>query len=42
MIVNGSPQYATAAAFRRAVEDRLKASAKATGRNLQELRREFL
>jgi len=42
VIVNGSAQYATAAAFRRAVEDRLKAHAKVTGRNLQELRREFL
>lgn len=40
--VNGSSEYATAAAFRRALEDRLKARAKETGRPLEELRREFL
>ena len=42
MTVNGSAQYATATAFRRAVEDRLKREAKARGRPLEELRREFL
>lgn len=41
-MVNGSPQYATANAFRRALEDRLKAEAKVRGRSLEELRREFL
>ena len=41
-MVNGSPQYATAIAFRRALEDRLKREAKARGRSLEELRREFL
>ena len=41
-MVNGSPQYATANAFRRALEDRLKSEAKARGRALEELRREFL
>lgn len=42
MTVNGSAQYTTATAFRRAVEDRLKREAKARGRPLEELRREFL
>lgn len=42
MTLNGSSQYATAAAFRRALEDRLKAEAKARGRSVEELRREFL
>ena len=42
MTINGSPQYATAAAFRRALEDRLKAEARTRGRSLEELRREFL
>jgi hypothetical protein len=41
-MVNGSPRYATANAFRRALEDRLKSEAKARGRSLEELRREFL
>jgi len=41
-MVNGSPQYATANAFRRALEDRLKQEAKLRGRPLDELRREFL
>lgn len=41
-LVNGSPQYATANAFRRALEDRLKSEAKSRGRSLEELRREFL
>lgn len=41
-MINGSDNYATAAAFRRALEDRLKAEAKARGRPLEELRREFL
>lgn len=40
--INGSPNYATANAFRRALEDRLKTEAKARGRHLEELRREFL
>lgn len=42
MTINGSAQYATANAFRRALEDRLKREAKARGRSLEELRREFL
>ncbi len=41
-MVNGSAQYATANAFRRALEDRLKTEAKTRGRYLEELRREFL
>lgn len=40
--VNGSPEYATASAFRRAVEDRLKSEAKERGRNQNEVRRQFL
>lgn len=40
--VNGSSQYASANAFRRALEDRLKAEAKARGQPLEALRREFL
>ncbi|MFD6860313.1 nucleotidyl transferase AbiEii/AbiGii toxin family protein [Rhodococcus sp. NPDC060090] len=40
--VNGSSQYATSNAFRRALEDRLKREAKTRGRVLAELRREFL
>lgn len=40
--VNGSSQYATASAFRRALEDRLKQQARLRGRPLDELRREFL
>lgn len=42
MTINGSTQYVTANSFRRALEDRLKAEAKARGRSLKELRREFL
>lgn len=42
MTINGSSHYATATAFRRALEDRLKAEAKSRGRSLEELRREFL
>lgn len=42
MTINGSAQYATATAFRRALEDRLKAKARSRGRSLEELRREFL
>lgn len=42
MTINGSAQYASANAFRRALEDRLKAEAKTRGRPLEELRREFL
>lgn len=41
-MVNGSPHYATATAFRRALEDRLKAEAKTRSRSLVELRREFV
>ncbi len=41
-MVNGSTHYASANAFRRALEDRLKAEAKARGQVLGELRREFL
>lgn len=41
-MVNGSWQYATATAFRRALEDRLKTEAKTRNRALEELRREFL
>jgi predicted nucleotidyltransferase component of viral defense system len=41
-MINGSPQYATVLAFRRALEDRLKREAKARARSLEELRREFL
>ncbi|MCX2747797.1 nucleotidyl transferase AbiEii/AbiGii toxin family protein [Arthrobacter sp. MI7-26] len=40
--INGSSEYATTTAFRRALEDRLKARSKETGRPLEELRREFL
>lgn len=42
MALNGSPQYASANNFRTALEHRLKAEAKTRGRNLEELRREFL
>ena len=42
MTINGSPQYATAAAFRHALDHRLKAEARTRGRPLVELRREFL
>ncbi|GAB3421213.1 hypothetical protein [Flindersiella endophytica] len=41
-MVNGSPQYATPNAFRRALDDRLKSEARSRGRALEELRREFL
>jgi len=41
-MINGSPQYRTAQAFRRALEDRLKAEARNRGRPLEQLRREFL
>ena len=41
-MVNGSTHYASANAFRRALEDRLKSEAKARGQALGELRREFL
>lgn len=40
--VNGSSQYGSPAAFRRALEDRLKRESKARGRLLEQLRREFL
>lgn len=40
--INGSPQYATATAFRRALEDRLKRQAAARNQPLEQLRREFL
>lgn len=41
-MVNGSANYVTANAFRRALEDRLKTEARARNRPLEELRREFL
>lgn len=41
-MVNGSPKYKSAVAFRRALDDRLQAVAKASGRNKQDLQREFL
>lgn len=41
-MINGSPQYASANAFRRALEDRLKKESKARAQALGELRREFL
>ncbi len=41
-MLNGASAYANAARFRRGLEDRLKAQAKARGRPLEELRREFL
>ena len=41
-MVNGSSHYATANAFRRALEDRLKSEARARVQSLEELRREFL
>lgn len=40
--INGSPHYASAYDFRRALEDRLKREAKSRGRPLEELRREFV
>lgn len=42
MTINGSPEYETATAFRRALEDRLRRVAKERGRKQNELRREFL
>lgn len=42
MTINGSAQDATANSLSRALEDRLKTEAKARGRSLEELRREFL
>ena len=41
-MVNGSPHYATANAFRRALDDRLKTQAKLRSQPVSELRREFL
>lgn len=41
-MVNGSPDYTLPASFRRALDARLKAAAKTTGRGMQELQREFL
>jgi hypothetical protein len=41
-MVNGSANYVTANAFRRALEDRLKTEARSRSRSLEELRREFL
>ena len=41
-MVNGSPEFTSANAFRRSLEDRLKKEAKLRGRPLEELRREFL
>ncbi len=40
-MINGSAAYSTAAAFRRALGDRLKARAKADGRPQEQLQREF-
>ncbi|MHA6525485.1 nucleotidyl transferase AbiEii/AbiGii toxin family protein [Tessaracoccus sp. G1721] len=40
--INGSEHYATANAFRRALDDRLKTQSKIRGRSLEEVRREFL
>lgn len=42
MLINGSPHYATATAFRRALEDRLKTQAAVRDQPLEQLRREFL
>ncbi|MFV0428257.1 MAG: hypothetical protein ACK5KO_02335 [Arachnia sp.] len=41
-MVNGSPRYGTAQAFRRALEDRLKAEVRNRGRPVEQLRRKFL
>lgn len=41
-MINGSNAFASSAAFRRSVEDRLKAEAKATSRPLENVRREFV
>jgi len=41
-VTDGEPRYATAAAFRRGVADRLRQQAAARGRPVLELRREFL
>lgn len=41
-MTNEARPYATAAAFRRALDDRLKAKAKERARPFNELRREFL
>lgn len=41
-MINGSPEFASAAAFRRSLDDRLRAQAKATGRPMDNLRREFV
>ncbi len=42
MTINGSAHYATAASFRRAVEDRLKTASRSRGETLHNLRREFI
>lgn len=41
-MINGSNVFTSSAAFRRSVEDRLKAEAKATSRPLENVRREFV
>lgn len=41
-MINGSAQYATAGAFRRALDERLQREARAQGRPAEEVRREFL
>lgn len=40
--INGSSHYATAPAFRRALDERLKKQARLRGQPLEQLRREFL
>jgi hypothetical protein len=42
VVTDGEPRYATAAAFRRGIADRLKQEAEARGRPVRELRREFV
>lgn len=42
MTINGSPHYASATAFRRALNDRLRRAAKGRNRAFHELRREFV
>jgi predicted nucleotidyltransferase component of viral defense system len=42
MTINGSPHYASATAFRRALDDRLRQAATSRNRTFHELRREFV
>lgn len=42
LMINGSAEFKSSAAFRRSVEDRIKAEAKATSRPLDNVRREFV